>query len=106
MPKIGQHFTSGEWLVKAGKESEFIVAWEYFAKWTGQSQVGAGTGHLLQDSTNPRKFLSFGPWDNIGAIDHWRDEPEFQAFVEKARELCDSIQPRTLSLVALASAKD
>ena len=106
MPKIGQHFTSGEWLVKPGKESEFIAVWDSFAKWTGQSQVGAGTGHLLQDSTNSRSFLSFGPWDNIEAIDRWRNEAEFQEFVGKARELCDDIQPRTLSLVAFAPAAD
>jgi hypothetical protein len=38
MPKIGQPFTLGEWLVKPGKESEFIEAWNSFAKWTGVSQ--------------------------------------------------------------------
>jgi quinol monooxygenase YgiN len=106
MPKVGKLFTSGHWLVKAGKENEFISAWESFAQWTLQSQVGAGTGHLLQDSEDSRSFLSFGPWDNTEAIEQWRQEAEFQAFVGRARELCDEIQPRTLNLVALVPAKD
>ncbi len=105
MPNIGQYFTAGSWLVKPGEESEFIAAWESFAKWTGSTQVGAGTGHLLQDSTNSRSFLSYGPWENAESIDRWRQETEFQAFVGKARELCDDIQPMTLNLVAIAHAK-
>lgn len=104
MPKIGQPFTLGEWTVKAGKESEFIEAWNSFAKWTSESQIGAGTGHLLQDSEDSRSFLSFGPWENGEAIDEWRQETEFQAFLQKARELCDDIQPRTLNLVSLVPA--
>jgi len=59
MPKIGQLFTSGQWLVKPGKEAEFISAWNTFAHWTGDNQAGVGSGHLLQDTTNSRSFLSF-----------------------------------------------
>ena len=39
MPKLGQYFTAGSWLVKPGKESEFIAAWDSFAKWTGSTQA-------------------------------------------------------------------
>jgi quinol monooxygenase YgiN len=104
MPKIGQLFTSGEWLVKPGKESESFEAWNSFAKWTSESQVGAGIGHLLQDSENTRSFLSFGPWENGEAIDQWCQETDFQVFLEKARELCDDIKPRTLELISLVPA--
>ena len=69
MSKIDKPFTSGEWLVKPGKESEFIAAWNSFTDWTGQSQVGAGTDHLLRDTKNPGSFLSFGPWENTEAIE-------------------------------------
>ena len=67
MPKIGQLFSSGHWLVKPGKEAEFISAWDTFAQWTVQTQAGAGSGHLLQDTANSRSFLSFGPWDSENA---------------------------------------
>ena len=102
MPALGQLFTSGSWLVKEGKEPDFISAWKNFAEWTSRSVPGAGTGHLLQDTANPRSFLSFGPWESQEAIQRWRNAPEFQAFLASARELCEDIQPRTLSLVALA----
>ena len=102
MPELSQLFSSGQWLVKPGKEAEFIAAWDTFAQWTVQSQAGAGSGHLLQDTANPRSFLSFGPWKSQDAIQQWRQKPEFQAFLNRARELCDDIQPRTLTLVALA----
>ncbi|OGO48994.1 MAG: hypothetical protein A2Z30_02505 [Chloroflexi bacterium RBG_16_64_43] len=105
MPKIGQLFTSGQWLVKPGKEAEFISAWDAFAQWTGQNQPGVGSGHLLQDTTNPRSFVSFGPWDSKEAIERWRENPEFRTFLSSARGLCDDIQPRTLTLVALAIPK-
>ena len=67
MPKIGQLYASGQWLVKPGKEAEFISAWDTFAQWTVQTQAGAGSGHLLQDTANSRSFLSFGPWDSENA---------------------------------------
>lgn len=103
MPAVDQLFTSGMWLVKQGKEAEFLSAWRNFAEWTGQNQAGVGTGHLLQDRANPRSFLSFGQWDSEEAIQTWRQTPQFQAFFAKARELCEDIQPRTLTLVALAT---
>ena len=105
MPEVGQLFTSGQWLVKPGKEGQFISAWDTFAHWTGQNQPGVGSGHLLQDTANSRSFLSFGPWDSEEAVQHWRQKPEFQTFLSRARELCDDIQPRTLTLVALAIPK-
>jgi len=105
MPKIGQLFSSGQWLVKPSKEAEFISAWDTFAQWTVQNQAGAGSGHLLQDTTNSRSFLSFGPWDSEDAIQQWRQKPEFQTFLSRARELCDDIQPKILTIVALAIPK-
>jgi len=101
MPSIGQLFTSGQWLVKEGMESDFIQAWSDFARWSSKNQKGAGPAHLLQDQANPRSFLSFGPWDSEAAIQSWRQTPEFQSFLQKARGLCDDLQPKTLALVAL-----
>ncbi|HET7009892.1 MAG TPA: antibiotic biosynthesis monooxygenase family protein [Anaerolineales bacterium] len=104
MPTIGQHFAASSWLVREGKESEFITAWSRFAEWTSRSGLGAGTGHLLRDEADPRRFLSFGAWDSDSAIQRWRSAPEFKSFVATARELCEDFQPRTLELVALAKA--
>lgn len=102
MLPVGQLFTAGIWLVKEGKEAEFIAEWSRFADWTSKSHLGAGTAHLLQDAADARRFLSFGPWESAEAIDRWRHTPELKSFLASARELCDEIQPRTLSLVALS----
>jgi quinol monooxygenase YgiN len=100
MEDIGQPYTVGIWTVKPGKEAEFIQAWREFAEWTSKQGLGVGTGRLVQDTENPRRFISFGPWPSVEVIEQWRAMPEFKAFFEKVRELCDEIQPRTLKLVA------
>ena len=102
MPEIGVLYTSATWVVKQGKESEFVAAWTHFADWTSRTMEGAGTGHLLQEVDQPRHFLSFGPWASQEAIQRWRGTPEFQAFLTTARQLCEEVRPRTLSLVALS----
>ncbi len=100
MDTTGIIYALALWSVKPGKEAEFIRAWEAFAQWTGEHQPGAGDGWLLQDLEHPNRFLSFGPWDSLDSIKEWRGKPEFRAFFEKARQLCEEIQPRTLKLVA------
>lgn len=103
MPEIGELYTSATWVVKEGKESEFVAAWTAFADWTARSAPGAGVAHLLQEVDQPRHFLSFGPWASQEAIQRWRGTPEFQDFLTRARQLCEEVRPRTLSLVALSS---
>jgi heme-degrading monooxygenase HmoA len=100
--KIGQLYTAGTWRIKAGMEAEFIEVWQAFAAWTAENQAGAGEAFLLQDPEDPRSFLSFSPWDRVEHIVEWRSRPEFQAFVRKARELAEELQPRNMILVGHA----
>ena len=103
MAKTDQPATLGDWRIKQGNESEFIALWESFAHWTSQNHAGGGAGYLLQDTTDPRRFVSFGFWESVEAIDRWREDSEFQDFLENARELFDDLQPTTLKLVAQVS---
>lgn len=100
MNRMQQPYTVGIWTVKPGKETAFIDEWTTFARWTARNQPGAGMGYLLQDSLNPLQFISYGPWDDTAAIDAWRHRAEFRAFAERAKELCDEFQPRTLVQVS------
>lgn len=100
MTKLGQLYTAGRWTVKPGKEQEFIQAWQEFADWTGKHQVGAGEARLMQDIEHPNRLISFGDWDTPESIQTWRSTAEFTAFLEKARTLCDDIQPGTFKVVA------
>jgi len=103
MDDIRQIYSSGTWQVKKGSEAAFIKAWQQFANWTVANQAGAGKGVLLQDLEHSDRFLSFGPWESEARIAEWRSKPEFAAFVQKARELCEEILPRTMVVVASAS---
>jgi heme-degrading monooxygenase HmoA len=100
MVAIGTIYSLGIWTVKQGKESEFIRVWNEFAQWTKDNQDGAREAVLVQDMINPRKFFSFGPWRGLKDIDAWRKTKEFSDAFKKFRELCDDIQPNTLTCVA------
>lgn len=96
MDDANQRFTVGIWLVKPGKENDFIDAWGDFAKEIFNRNMGAGEVYLLQDIQQPRRFISSGPWDSIQKIDEWRQLPEFKEFFAKAKEICDEITPLTM----------
>jgi heme-degrading monooxygenase HmoA len=93
-------YTLGIWTVKPGKEQEFIKEWTSFASWTSKNFSGAGKAYLLKDEKNNLRFVSFGPWDDEVIIKAWRDEREFNAFVEKMKTLCDHFEPNTLKVVS------
>ena len=97
MDEANQRFSVGIWLVKSGRENDFITAWGDFAKRTfNNKSLGAGEVYLLQDLQQPRRFISSGPWDNIQKIEAWRQLPEFKEFFARAREMCDEITPLTM----------
>lgn len=100
MPETGQLYTLATWTVKAGKEAEFIVAWQAFADWTTGNMPGAGAGQLLQNQADTRRFVSFGPWQEQSQIDYWREQAEFQSFAATARDLCQQFEPRNMIVVA------
>jgi quinol monooxygenase YgiN len=95
-PASEQLWTLGIWTAKAGQEQAFRDAWTEFADWTARHQRGAGQAWLLQDSQQPQRFISFGPWESPQAVDAWRSSPEFGTFVGRIRELCAEFQPFTL----------
>lgn len=96
MNETNQRFSAGIWLVKPGKENDFIAAWGEFAKWTFNHNLGSPEVYLLQDLQQPRRFISCGPWESIQKIEAWRQLPEFKEFFAKAKEMCDEITPITL----------
>ncbi len=96
MEEVNQPFSVGIWLVKSGREAEFIAAGGSFAKHIFDSSLGAPEVYLLQDIQQPRRFISCGPWESIQKIDAWRQLPEFKEFFARAKELCDEITPMTM----------
>lgn len=98
---VGTPFTLAEWIVRPGNETAFIEAWDRFAGWTAGHQPGAMVGALLQDTADPRRFVSYSPWGSPEEIAAWRGSPEFRAAFERFRELCESITPHAMTCVAM-----
>ncbi len=94
MAKIGQPYTSGNWLVKEGKEEAFIARWTEFTEWSLANAPGAETFVLIGAASDPRRFISFGAWEDTASVTAWRDRPD------ACRALCDEFQPTDSSLVA------
>jgi quinol monooxygenase YgiN len=92
------YYTSGSWMVKPGKEGEFIKVWGSFANWCRQNKLG-NTATLIQDLDNPSHFISFRDWPSQEAIDQWRKLPEFKSFFEQIKPLLESVKPMTLKRV-------
>ena len=80
MYTLDQLFTFGNWFVKLGKEEDFKKEWKEFADWSIRNKLGSNTPYLLQDITNVRHFISFGPWPDVQTIKKWRQTEEFQLF--------------------------
>jgi quinol monooxygenase YgiN len=96
---MGEIYTSGNWVVKEGREQEFVDAWRELAEWTKGEIEGAGNPRLLRDRDNPRHFLSIGSWDDAQAVEAWRASEGFQQRIEKIRELLEDVEVRTLDPV-------
>ena len=93
-------YTSGDWHVKPGSEEAFIERWREFAEWTAANIPGNTFAKLLQDDTDLRHFISFGPWRDHSAVSAWREHPGFKERVGRLQELLDSFVPRTMNVAA------
>jgi heme-degrading monooxygenase HmoA len=91
-------YTMGTWIVKPGREAEFVRRWEEMGVWTTGRFAGA-RGTLLRDREEPNRFVSFGPWKSAEQIGEWRSDPEFAEHVARIRETVEAFDPHTLDLV-------
>lgn len=96
-------YTVGIWAVKAGREEEFVAAWRAMGEAT-IAEFPAAHGRLLRDVGNPSRFVSFGPWESLEAVDAWRASAPFQEGVARIRELLDAFEPGTYEVSAEVSA--
>jgi heme-degrading monooxygenase HmoA len=100
MADTGQPFTSGNWLVRGGSEDEFIARWTALTEWSLNEAAGAQFFYLIQDSRDPRRFLSFGAWDKPESVQAWRQQPRFSELLGACRELCDQFEAHDYKLAS------
>jgi len=103
MEETAQSYSSGEWLVRAGSEEEFIQRWITFIEWTLNDAPGAVSFVLVRSTEEPRKFLSLGAWENQEAQEAWREMPQMQELLGQCRELCEEFEFHPYTLAASPS---
>lgn len=95
-------YTLGVWRVIPGNEAAFVAAWEELGVIFGRLPQPPGKGTLLQSTSDPTLFYSFGPWPDLAAIQAMRDDPEAQEGIARLRALCTESTPGNFRLVAQA----
>jgi quinol monooxygenase YgiN len=101
---VSQPYTFDVWIVKPGRENDFVAGWRELAEWTAANSPGAGIGRLLQDEDQPTRFISIGPWDDKDALAASRSQLGFQERVGKLREMLETFTPANLELRAEVAA--
>ena len=88
---MGEHYASGNWHVKPGKEKEFVERWTEFLQWTRKDHPAMVRATLIQDTEDKTHFVSTSEWDNADARAAWKKSPEFAAKFSAARDLCSEM---------------
>lgn len=96
-------YTHYVWVVRSGREEEFVRRWRDLAEWTAANVPGAGTVRLLQDMDHPGRFISVAPWESTEALASWRSLLGYQERLGRLRELLETFTPSTLALRAVVS---
>jgi heme-degrading monooxygenase HmoA len=103
MAQMGQSYSSGNWLVMAGSEEEFVSRWTAFTEWSLDKAPGAESFVLVRETAEPRRFLSLGAWENQEALEAWREMPEMEELLGRCRELCEEFEFHQYALAASPS---
>jgi len=100
---MAETYTTGVWTAKEGQEEAFVQAWTAFAEWASEAQ-GAQTMRLTRDLSEPRRYLSFAPWNDADAIHTWKGSAEFRERMAGVRAHTDAFTPSELELVTAVRA--
>ena len=96
-----QVYTLGVWQVKPGHEAEFVLAWKQLGvAFAALARGPSGKGVLIQSTTDPTMFYSFGPWRSAADVATMREDPQAQAAIEKLRQLCTEAKPGMFRVIA------
>ncbi len=93
------HYSLTTWTVQPGNEDEFARRWAAFAEWSSAEGLAA-SAKLLRDVDDPKRFVSFGPWETLEAIRRWRALEGFQQHVQALSEVVEDFEPRTFAQAA------
>jgi heme-degrading monooxygenase HmoA len=87
-----EDYASGMWLVKAGSEDAFIERWREWLTTSSSGVDGFEGAHLLRSNDDPRRFVSYSGWRDVGARDAWKQSEAFGEGFAACRAYCDDFQ--------------
>jgi quinol monooxygenase YgiN len=95
---VANVWTHGNWVVKPGRENEFIEAWSTLAR-RAMSRYQGTAPTILRDRDAPNVFKTFGAWPDIETIEEFRASDLFRNAVAEIQPLLESFEPMTLDEV-------
>jgi hypothetical protein len=87
------YYTSGEWVVKSGEDELFFEAFRR----SGVEDLDPPVRGLIQrpillrDLNSDGRYVSFGEWENLDAIDAFRARPDWNDIVGAMRDHLESM---------------
>lgn len=99
MERIGQSYRLGVWGVPPEKADEFVEAWQSLSEWLADHLPDERGAILLEDTTDPTRFISFSTIDNTTKVDEVMSDPEFQDLMQVVMETCDTLKPHNMRVV-------
>jgi len=92
-------YTLAMWRVIDGREAEFEAAWHNLANVFSALPNPPVEGTLLQSTTDPLLYYSFGPWRSADDVSTMRADSSAQAALERVRALCVEAAPGSYRVV-------
>jgi hypothetical protein len=102
---IGQFFRLGIWDVKPENALEFIDAWQTSGEWLVQHLPGEKGAVLLQDTSEPSRFISFAPLSDPQKAVEAMSKTEFQKLWSRVMALCEAVEPNSMRVVGSVGGK-
>lgn len=96
----GQPYTAGHWLALAGRAQDLVGAWSEFTRWSIGQMPGAESFVLIRHAVEPRRFLSFGVWNDAESVAAWRGSDGFRVRLGDCRALCEQFEGHDYTVAA------
>jgi heme-degrading monooxygenase HmoA len=82
-------YASGNWVVKEGKEAEFIKQWGAWLESSRDHDRGLEWAKLLRSADDPHRFVSLSQWESEQARKDWMATDRFRTTLAGLRTLTD-----------------
>jgi hypothetical protein len=97
---VSEHaYTLAMYRVQAGREEDFIAAWDELATTFSSLPQPPLWGTLIRHRIDRMLFYSFGPWHSAEHIAAMRENPAAGEAFSRLQQLCDELQPGDFEVV-------